>query len=146
VGSVGRLYSCASRPLSVGSRGRVPKSQVLPSSSYSRVRWFRPVSRWDNTELLMIQTARINTKLQLKASAVPTPLLWLAVLWPSHEKRNAPPLRVTIRPGLETVLASQPVRSFVPVSPVLFNFSKIMFFFLNHSSCCCNFDRAHEVL
>jgi hypothetical protein len=47
---VGRLYSCASRPLSVGSLGTEPNSQVLPSVSYSPMRCFRPVSQWLNVK------------------------------------------------------------------------------------------------
>jgi hypothetical protein len=41
-----RLYSCASRPISVGSRGTEPNWPVLPNISYNRVRWFRPDSQW----------------------------------------------------------------------------------------------------
>jgi hypothetical protein len=48
---VGRLYSCASRPLSVGSLSTELNSQVLPNISYSQVRWFRPDSQWLNGKM-----------------------------------------------------------------------------------------------
>jgi hypothetical protein len=75
---VGRLYSCASRPLSVGSRGTQPNSHVLPSISYSKWTWFSPGPQWLNGETWQhwippIQTFRTAAKLQLKTSSESCP-------------------------------------------------------------------------
>lgn len=59
----GLLYSCVSRPVSSGSLGTYPNSQVLPYISYNWMSWFRPFSQWLNGKMWQHWTAPIQTYL-----------------------------------------------------------------------------------
>jgi hypothetical protein len=69
---VGRLYSFDSRPVSVGSRGTEPNSQVLPSFSYSRVGWIRPHWQWLNGKTWQHSTAATDGQLANQPTNQPT--------------------------------------------------------------------------